>query len=174
MARKSFWEMMEREIDFQEEYEKIEDVIIQQEHAESLDDLIETVFGKWEQRKNYMSFWELRLHMNFTYSQTQRYPTEYVPDRNDIKMEDFLLYSEMILNMLELLNRETRTIYLSKIQLIQKTIVYDLEKINYKAVKQKNGEIIIIQKDAAVSVVVDFVESDVAQILIKYKLYISF
>lgn len=27
--------MMEREIDFQEEYEKIEDVIIQQEHAES-------------------------------------------------------------------------------------------------------------------------------------------
>lgn len=35
MARKSFWEMMEREIDFQEEYEKIEDVIIQQEHAES-------------------------------------------------------------------------------------------------------------------------------------------
>ena len=102
--------------------------------------------------------------MNFTYSQTQRYPTEYVPDRNDIKMEDFLLYSEMILNMLELLNRETRTIYLSKIQLIQKTILYDLEKINYKAVKQKNGEIIIIQKDAAVSVVVDFVESDVAQI----------
>lgn len=88
--------MMEREIDFQEEYEKIEDVIIQQEHAESLDDLIETVFGKWEQRKNYMSFWELRLHMNFTYSQTQRYPTEYVPDRNDIKMEDFLLYFQSL------------------------------------------------------------------------------
>ena len=56
-------------------------------------------------------------------------------------------------------------------QLIQKTILYDLEKINYKAVKQKNGEIIIIQKDAAVSVVVDFVESDVAQILIKYNHY---
>lgn len=36
MARKSFWEMMEREIDFQEEYEKIEDVIIQAEAAKWL------------------------------------------------------------------------------------------------------------------------------------------
>ena len=28
MARKSFFEVMEREVDFQKEYEKIEDVII--------------------------------------------------------------------------------------------------------------------------------------------------
>ena len=60
MARKNFFELMEREVNFQDEYEKIENAIINANLYGSLDDVIEKVFNEWKYRKNYISFWELR------------------------------------------------------------------------------------------------------------------
>ena len=48
--------MIEREIDFQDEYEKIENVIINEALYGSLDSAIENAFHKWKYRKNYISF----------------------------------------------------------------------------------------------------------------------
>lgn len=39
-------------------------------------------------------------------------------------------------------------------------------------VKQKDGRLIIVQKDAAVSAVVDLVEPDLAQIILEYHHYL--
>ena len=60
MARKNFFELLEREIDFQEDYEKIEDAIINEKYMLSLENVIEKDFSDWPFRGNFISFWELR------------------------------------------------------------------------------------------------------------------
>ena len=172
MARKNFFELMEREVNFQDEYEKIENAIINDNLYGSLDDVIEKVFNEWKYRKNYISFWELRCQLNFTYSESEQYGVKYEPDRKSIKMNDFLTYAEMILNMLTLLNEQNSLLYTSKIQLVRETILYDLEKINYEPIEQNKGQIMIVQKDAAVSAVVDLVETDLARTIIRYNHYL--
>ena len=99
MARKNFFELLEREIDFQKEYEKIEDKIINDEFMLSLEAVIEKDFSDWPFRGNFISFWELRCHLGFTYTESDVYGEDYEPDRKHIKMDDFLLYSEMMLNL---------------------------------------------------------------------------
>lgn len=98
MARKNFFELLEREIDFQEDYEKIEDAIINEKYMLSLENVIEKDFSDWPFRGNFISFWELRCHLGFTYTESDVYGEDYEPDRKHIKMDDFLLYSEMMLN----------------------------------------------------------------------------
>lgn len=98
MARKNFFELLEREIDFQKEYEKIEDAIINEKYMLSLEAVIEKDFSDWPFRGNFISFWELRCHLGFTYTESDVYGEDYEPDRKHIKMDDFLLYSEMMLN----------------------------------------------------------------------------
>lgn len=172
MARKNFFELMEREVNFQDEYEKIENAIINDNLYGSLDDVIEKVFNEWKYRKNYISFWELRCQLNFTYSESEECGVKYEPDRKSIKMNDFLTYAEMILNMLTLLNEQNSLLYTSKIQLVRETILYDLEKINYEPIEQNKGQIMIVQKDAAVSAVVDLVETDLARTILRYNHYL--
>lgn len=172
MARKNFFELLEREMNFQDEYCKIEDVIINGNSFVNIEKQIEENFSKWKYRGNYISFWELRRHLNFTYSQIDEYTAEYEPDRRNITMNDFLLYSEMILNMLKLLECEHAFVLDSQAQLVKQTILYDLEKINHEPVEQKDGRIIIVQKNAAVSAVADLVEPDLAQMLIRYHHYL--
>lgn len=98
MARKNFFELLEREIDFQEDYEKIEDAIINEKYMLSLENVIEKDFSDWPFRGNFISFWELRCHLGFIYTESDVYGEDYEPDRKHIKMDDFLLYSEMMLN----------------------------------------------------------------------------
>ena len=105
MARKNFFELLEREIDFQKEYEKIEDKIINDELMLSLEAVIEKDFSDWPFRGNFISFWELRCHLGFTYTESDVYGEDYEPDRKHIKMDDFLLYSEMMLNMMQQFQR---------------------------------------------------------------------
>ena len=56
MARKNFFELLEREIDFQKEYEKMEDKIINDELMLSLEAVIEKDFSDWPFRGNFISF----------------------------------------------------------------------------------------------------------------------
>ena len=117
----------------QKEYEKIEDKIINDEFMLSLEAVIEKDFSDWPFRGNFISFWELRCHLGFTYTESDVYGEDYEPDRKHIKMDDFLLYSEMMLNMMQLLETKHELTYASKIRLVKDTILYDLEKINGEA-----------------------------------------
>ena len=96
--------------------------------------MIEEVVNEWKYRKKYISFWEVRCQLNFTYSESEEYGVKYEPDRKSIKMNDFLTYAEMILNMLTLLNEQNSLLYTSKIQLVRETILYDLENTRWKQV----------------------------------------
>ena len=57
MARHNFFERLERELDIQFEYEKIENIVLN-EHAGycTLNDEIEENFNEWKFKKNYVSF----------------------------------------------------------------------------------------------------------------------
>ena len=46
-------------------------------------------FSDWPFRGNYISFWELRCHLGFTYTESDVYGEDYEPDRKHIKMDDF-------------------------------------------------------------------------------------
>lgn len=58
MARYNFFERMEREIDFQTEYEKIDYIILNERirGIGCLEDVIEKFFRSWKYKENYVSF----------------------------------------------------------------------------------------------------------------------
>lgn len=57
MARYNIFQRMEREIDFQFEYEKIEDIILNEINSyQTIEKQIEDNFKKWKHKGNYLSF----------------------------------------------------------------------------------------------------------------------
>lgn len=66
MARYNFFERMEREINFQFEYEKIENIILNEKNGYcTLEDEISENFRKMEIEKNFDSFLELKEYLGF-------------------------------------------------------------------------------------------------------------
>lgn len=64
MARRNFFERMEREINFRNEYIKIENMVLVDERRgyPSIEDGIDKLFLNWKRKGNYASFQELRAH----------------------------------------------------------------------------------------------------------------
>ena len=100
MARYNFFERMEREIDFQTEYEKIDYIILNERirGIGCLEDEIEKFFRSWKYKENYASFWELREEFDFCYEYSDDC-WQKIPIGTVTNLEEFLLYCEMILNM---------------------------------------------------------------------------
>lgn len=65
MARKNFFELLEREIDFQKEYEKIEDKIINDEFMLSLEAVIEKDFSDWAVPWKFYFFLGIKMSFGF-------------------------------------------------------------------------------------------------------------
>lgn len=59
MDRYNIFQRMEREIDFQFEYEKIEKIVLSEMNGhQTIENQIENAFESWEHKENYLSFWE--------------------------------------------------------------------------------------------------------------------
>ena len=160
---------MEREIGLQKEYEKIENVILNEYEykGHTIENDIEKHFREWEYRQNYMSFYELRKELGFTYS----FNGSYVPTGVIRGIDDFLLYCEMLRNLLKHLLivfpfNEQRIID------INNTIQFDLDRINHQFYVYEDGREIIVQKNAAASAVADIVEPILADEIIRYNHYL--
>ena len=106
--------------------------------------------------------------MDFTYYQTDQYPIRWETDRQNVKLADFLLYVEMVLNMFPLLYSFDELLVKETINLVVETIRYDLEKINHEVTDLGGGQLIVTQKDAAAAAVADIVEPDLAKAVIQY------
>lgn len=171
MARKSFFERMEREIDLQNEYEKIENVILnEKEYGDhTIENDIEECFREWECRQNYMSFRELRNELGFDFS--YNIIGYYVPNGVVGCIEDFLLYCEMIRNLLNHLRKRPHHNERRIID-INSTIQFDLDRINHQFYVCEDGREIIVQKNAATSAVADIVEPILADEIIRYNHYL--
>lgn len=170
MARLNFFERMEREIDYQKEYEKIENIILNENLPFSLEYDISNNFRNWRYRRNFTSFYELREYFGFTYSR-QNGMSKYKNITGKVQnIERFLLYCEMIINVFigaRVLN-EHGTINTSNAQTIMDTIKYDIEQIGFELFRIDYSRMIIVQKDPAATAVADVVEYDLAKEIISY------
>lgn len=170
MARKHFFERMEREIDFQNEYKKIENIILNEPgmgKGFSINDEISKDFREWKDRGNFISFDELRKYLGFTY-RTDRWTYEPTGSVNGI--DDFLLYCEMLLNLFLIIKDVSYN--KRRIATIVDTMIFDFEKINHQIYTDNNNKVYVIQKNAASTAVADLVEPILADEIIKYNHYL--
>lgn len=170
MGRRNFFDRLVRTLDFQKEYQKIESLVLQPHslHGYSIEDSIERYFKNWKYNANYLSFKELRDHLEFTFVRDGYYdlPSEIIKDAND-----FFDYCEMIINMIVLLPEEEAEYHGNNVNEIIRLIDYDLNSLNHK-IRKIDDKYLIIQKDATVSEVVDIVEDSLAKIILEYNHYL--
>lgn len=170
MGRKNFFEKLEREIDLQKEYEKIESLVLQPTvfGRASIEDDIERYFKNWKYKANYLSFYEIRKELGFTYDFEVIVA---VPYGSVESINVFFDYFEMIVNMIYIMPEGKRLSHEDNINEIKRLVNYDLNSLNFE-IREIDDKYLIIQKDAAVSEVVDIVEDSLAKIILEYNHYL--
>lgn len=170
MGRKNYFEKLEREINLQREYEKIESLVLQSEAfgIPSIENDIEHYFKKWKYKANYLSFYEIREQLGFRYGFEGMIPELYGSIDN---INDFFDYCEMIVNMIYIIPQGKRLSHEDVINEIKRLVDYDLNYLNHEF-RKIDDKYLIIQKDAAVSEVVDVVEDSLAKIILEYNHYL--
>lgn len=171
---KHFFERLEREVDFNKEYRKLEEMVSGEKYTispydyYSINDWIEENFREWNNRNNYISFSEVRKQVGFPIEVTVNgsYPL-----RRNCGMEDYFLYFEMIYNVLDGLRR---------IEMIPKmkegtkhiidTGIATIEKAGFE-VKKIGSEYMVVEKNAAAVAVADIVP-ELADTVIEYNHYL--
>lgn len=170
MGRKNYFEKSEREINLQREYEKIESLVLQSEAfgIPSIENDIERYFINWKYKANYLSFYEIREQLGFTYGFDGVVAVSY---GSIDSINDFFDYCEMIVNMIYIIPEGKRLSHVDNINKIKRLVNYDLNSLNHK-IRKIDDKYLIIQKDAAVSEVVDIVEDSLAKIILEYNHYL--
>lgn len=170
MGRKNFFEKLEREIDLQKEYEKIESLVLQSVGfgMASIEDDIEHYFKNWKYKANYLSFYEIREQLEFTYGFNGSFAVPYGSIDN---INDFFDYCEMIINMIYIIPECKLLSHVDNINEIKRLVNYDLNSLNHE-IRKIDDKYLIIQKDASVSEVVDIVEDSLAKIILEYNHYL--
>lgn len=167
----SFFERMEREIDIQKEYEKIDNLILNKEdyHSGTLQERISKSFYAWKHRKNFTSFDELREYLGFGYS-NEGFFDQLIPTGVLTGIDDFLCYCEAIYNMIALITVNFSFVSLELEKLVIDTIRYDTERLGYEFIKDED-RYILVQKNAAASSVAELVNYDLAKEILRYNHY---
>lgn len=170
MGRMNFFEKLEREIDLQKEYEKIESLVLQSVGfgMTSIEDDIEHYFKNWKYKANYLSFYEIREQLEFTYGFNGSFAVPYGSIDN---INDFFDYCEMIINMIYIIPEGKRLSHVDNINEIKRLVNYDLNSFNHE-IRKVDDNYLIVQKDAAVSEVVELVEPTIADSILEYNHYV--
>lgn len=86
--------------------------------------------------------------------------------------EDYLVYSEMILSIINFLNSDDSVIFDKKISdemnLISNRINYGLDLLNYQPQCISECKVWVVQNDPAATALVDIVEKNLADVIIEY------
>lgn len=136
MGRKSFFDALERELDLQKEYEKIDGLILTTTNrcGQTFNTCIEYYFKNWKDKKNYLTFYELRETFGYTYECNRNVYkiTGHINSNNY-----FFIYCEMILNIVNNVIPKEEYQYREEImKQILDIICYDLEVLNCKIVQK--------------------------------------
>ena len=184
-----FFERMEREIDWRHEYEKVEEMVCNERITSSgtqlhfsLNRWISDNFLSWSDRRNYSSFNELRKALGFEIGLLTPGHFSAEDKFRPFTMTDFFLYAEMLTNIVYSLLRAKRTpseygfinqedIIEGWMEKISHIFNYDVEKAGFCFNVLSGKTIIIIQKDAAASVVADHEPAGIADNIIEYNHY---
>lgn len=173
--RTSFFERMEREIDIQKEYEKIDTIVLNERVSgiNTIEGMISDSFRGWKYRKNYVSFQELRNHLGFPYQEVYKdYKIKILPNGIVDELDDFLCYCELMCNMIMIIEIDCKRAGKDNPAfVVLETIMYDLGKLNYE-IREEEDRYIVVQKNAAASAVVELVDYDLAKEIIRYNHYV--
>lgn len=164
-----FHELLDRENDYQHEYEKLEEMIYHEiipSEYECLYTLIEKDFRKWNNRKNYISFDEMRKALGFDNGSAKKF--HYV---ENIDIERYIVYCEMVSNIIwglwDYFSEDTK----DKIKEILDTMGVTLAKAGLERQFINDDWIVIVQKNAA-AVLAASENPALADIIIEYNHYL--
>jgi hypothetical protein len=167
----NFFERMERKINFHEEYYKLDYLILNSSHKghKSINKSISENFRYWPDRKNFLTFEELREYLGYTYNVEYDFTgEEYFPTGRISGISDFMAYCEMIMNLthsIDISNKED-------LYAIQETMKYDLDQLNYEFKQFDDRRILAIQKDAGATAVANIVQPKLADAIMEYNHYL--
>lgn len=137
----------------------------------SLTKIIEKYFFKWKLHAHYFSFDEMRSSLGFDYYEGILFDNSpyFIETMN---VEDYLVYSEMILSIINFLNSDDSVTFDKKISdemdLISNRINYGLGLLNYHPQCISEGKVWVVQNDPAATALVDIVEKNLADVIIEY------
>ena len=173
---KHFLESLEREVDFQRDYEKLVDMLVLQHVQtdnygfESIESWISENFLNWEKRQNYTSFKELRTHLGFDY-EWSGFMDKPVVHYSTVGMEEYFLFCEMIIN----LYYDLRYPYSGAPQddhfnVIVDTMQYNITKAGFQ-IKKVKDELMIVEVNP-VSIEVADIIPELGDVVIEYNHYL--
>ncbi len=163
---KHFFECLERENDYQREYEKLEWLCNRRwegfyGNANSLNSWISIRFFEWKKRGNYCSFDEVREQLDFS---------QKCPPKN-IDLLNYCLFCEMIINIMQQLGLgSSYSEPGNTFNIFANTVKATIEKAGLEF--RKNGEEIIIVEKNAVAIEVAEENPDLAETVIEYNHYL--
>lgn len=118
----------------------------------------------------FLSFNELREYLGFPY---KYYNNAYNATGKIDEANDFFIYCEMLLNLIkDVIPKEEYQYRKETMKQILDIICYDREALNCKICTKSDGKLIIEQKDAVVTEVVDIVEPNLADSILEYNHYV--
>lgn len=166
-----FLEAMERDIDWQREYDKLEHIVVVERVPQSygtttLNEWIESSFRKWKNRGNYTSFRELREHLGFPCIGDSYQGYRFA---QGIDQPKYFLYCEMIVNLSLPRMSSYKDGISSKYEVFIMTVQANLKKTGYMW-KKIEDQYIIIKEDA---VAIEVAESlpELSDIILEYNHY---
>ncbi len=167
MSRMHFFEAIERDVDFQMEYMKLESMCAEKYgnyycgSVITINSWIESNFRHWKNRANYTSFSELRNQLGFP-----------IDNYNvmDIDINQYLLFCEMMLNVIFGLREYNEHALDEVIEALIETIRATVEKVGLE-IRFIDGEAMIVEKNAVAIEVADK-QPEIAEIIIEYNNYL--
>ncbi len=150
-----FYELLERNIDFKHEYNRLEKMVILESHWNgpyseiSIEMWISKNFRRWSGRGNYTSFAELRTHLGFSYELIG----ETIFSNRIIDMNSFFLYCEMLLNLFEELADYVEKSLIEPIQDVRNTIMYVIEISGFEVKTIRSSYCIVLKNAVAVQAI---------------------
>ena len=148
MRRVHFYEALERKVDFEHEYIKLENMC-REEYYDSLylrsfsiNTWIDGCFRKWDKRTNYTSYNELRSQLGFMAS-TDTLDEKCISET--MSMNNYFLFCEMIINLITDLGYYSVSALDNVTKELVETIQATIEKLGF-TIKRINGELLVVEK----------------------------
>ena len=166
---RNFFERMESEIDFDKEYYKIEDLMTKggrYEYQYSIEYQIREYFLRWDKRDTYTSFEELRDSLGFPLIWTE---DGYKPTASGLKLNDYLVYCEMVINLIGFLKRVCRKPNDEDgAEAVIETIGRNLSKLGMRFHVDDNARAIIVQNSPEANRVAEILKKNISNAVIEY------
>lgn len=166
------FERMEKEVNFQEEYKKVEIMISYEEFYESgfpttINDMLARNFRQWKKRGAYTSLEELRYQLGFSISKfrtSDSLNSIYI----DIEKTDYFLFCEMFFNLvfdlLDLLEKYKELII--HIRYVLDTMSTVADKCGFE-IKHIDDKYLVVEKNA-VAIEVASAVPELANVILEY------